>query len=114
MLASRAFGAACALLVTGCTLLAGPHQTSAQPSPGAVIAAARAAARDGKLPEPLEMTDVVEAHPVSPGDWVVCVRSSAPESAIYAVHFNADSVKETRLAVRIDPCWRQAYRQLLR
>jgi hypothetical protein len=114
MLAARVTAAICAMGVAGCTLLEGPREISAAPSSVATIAAVRAAAKDGKLPEPIEATDAVQAHPAAPGDWVVCVKSSAPDSAIYAVFFTGDQVKETRRPARVDPCWSQPYRQLAR
>jgi hypothetical protein len=64
----------------------------------------KTAAKDGKLSEPLEVTAVRQAHLLSPGDWVACVKSAAPGSARYAVFFNGETPKGARLAVQIDPC----------
>lgn len=104
------------VLAASCSLLErSPRpEPSAAPSITAAIVGARAAAKERKLPEPIEMTAARQAHPLSPGDWVLCVKSSAPDSAAHAVFFNADAVKGSRRAVQIDPCWNHSYQQLLK
>lgn len=88
-------------------------QVSAAPSIAATTAGAKTVAKERKLIEPLEFTAVRRAHPLSPADWVLCIRSSTPEGAArYAIFFNADAVKDSRIAVQIDPCWSEPYQPI--
>jgi hypothetical protein len=103
-------GALVSLFIAGCSSVDERTYTrSMPPSTQKVIESAKYAAAEAKLAAPIEMTPLQEAHPVSPGEWVVCIKSMTPESRRYAIFFNAEAHKATRLAVQIDPCWAEGY-----
>jgi hypothetical protein len=68
-----------------------------------------------KLPPPIEVSSIRAAHPISPSEWMVCVKSSAPDqSRPYAVFMRNNEMVAFRLAVLIDECDHEAYRPLVK
>jgi hypothetical protein len=81
-----------------------------------------AAARDGikkavteeKLTGPIEMSDLRETDH-GPGRFVLCIRgveSKYSRVGTYAVFFDNNDYKGSRISVMIDDCEKQAYRPL--
>ncbi len=86
----------------------GPAEKPA-PTAAAVSGSVRYAATAAKLPDPLEATALRRAAPIAPGDWIVCVRSRAPDRPpAYAVYFT-DTYKDFRRAVAVDGCDKDQY-----
>ena len=82
---------------------------SAAPSQADIAAGVASVAAQAKLAAPLETTALRPTHPIEPGDWVVCVRSTSPERPPpYAVFF-APKFKDFRSAVAIDECSKHPY-----
>jgi hypothetical protein len=50
------------------------------------------------------------AHPVSPGDWLVCLRSSDAQHRLrYALYFNGFTFVRSQIAVIADRCDAEDY-----
>src|SRR4051812_15211475 len=63
-----------------------------------------------KLPAPLLVSPLRAAHPISPAEWIVCLKSSAPdEHRRYAVFMRNNELIAVRLAVLIDNCDHEPY-----
>ena len=86
-----------------------PRTLSRPPTDAAIVASVRAAFTEAKFPGTPEASKLRAAHPVSPGDWLVCLKSSTPDQRLrYALYFNDKFVK-SQLAVQIDECDRETY-----
>jgi hypothetical protein len=98
-----------ALLCCGlaaCSSFEGAALDPVKPPEAAAIAAwVKQTAKEAKLPDPLEVSSPSEAAMVSPGPWMVCMRSGAPDQrSRYAIFFKNNDFLGSRLAVRIDGC----------
>jgi hypothetical protein len=68
-----------------------------------------------KLPPPIEVSSIRAAHPISPSEWMVCVKSSAPDqSRRYAVFMRNNEMVAFRLAVLIDECDHETYQPFVK
>jgi hypothetical protein len=70
------------------------------------------AATEEKITGPIEMSDLRETDH-GPGRFVLCIRSVEPKYkrvTTYAVFFDNDDYKGSRMSVMIDDCEKQAYR----
>jgi hypothetical protein len=66
--------------------------------------------RDAKLTGTPMVSRIYEANPVSPGDWLICLRgSSSPARDTYAVYFTGYTFVTAQRAVVVDRCDEQAY-----
>ena len=53
------------------------------------------------------------APPIAPTEWMICLKSDAPDQRLkYAVFFQDNVVKDYRIAVQIDQCDQEPYRPL--
>jgi hypothetical protein len=59
-----------------------------------------------------EVTLLRRAPPISPADWIACLRHSAEPP--YAMFFSSRSMVDYRVAVLIDECDKQSYAPLRR
>lgn len=63
-----------------------------------------------KLPPPIEVSSIRAAHPISPAEWMMCVKSSAPDQLRrYAVFMRNNEMVAFRLAVLIDRCEHETF-----
>jgi hypothetical protein len=99
-------------------------ENAAPPAPAA--APARPPAPDGKKLADLvnaafataKLTGAAEVSAVRPthdsqwGDWVFCIKGTAPSSPKYAVLVGHDAILEVRTSVVIDGCGQETYRPL--
>ena len=71
----------------------------------AVASAIRFAFAEAKLPGAPEVSPIRPAHPVSPGDWLLCLRSSdAKQPLRYAIYFTGSIHVRSQLAALVDGC----------
>lgn len=113
-----AFPCVAVLALTGCSFFtedaAAPAPINA-PEPAKAVEGAKRAATEAKLTEPLEVTSVRKADPLSPGPYIVCVRGAASEKTpryTYAVFFKNNDFVSSRMSVLIDDCEAQAFSHL--
>lgn len=70
-------------------------------------------AQQAKLPDPLEVSALRLAHPISPAPWIVCFKSGAPDQPRrYAIFFKGNDVVAIRIAVLVDRCAEEAFTPL--
>lgn len=70
---------------------------------------------EAKLPPPLEVSSIRAAHPISPAEWMVCLKSSAPDqSRQYAVFMRNNEFVAFRLGVLIDRCDHETYQPFVK
>jgi hypothetical protein len=103
--------AALVLAVTGC---AGPPRVPVGPPTDAVLNAMirHVFLAEMKLPGKPMVSKLRAAHPVSPGDWIVCLRSNLPEQKLtYALYFT-DKYILSQAAVQVDQCFQETYAPL--
>lgn len=85
-----------------------PPLSTTPPSPpsDAVIAAAVAAVFTmSKLPGTPEVSPIRATTLTEPGDWIMCLKSSAPDQPRrYAIFFAGNTHINNRIAVGIDNC----------
>ncbi len=89
-----------------------PYVPSAAPdlSNAKVIDQLRKVFAETKLPGTMLCSRPRPAHIVSPGDWLVCMRSSAPnEPSLYAIYFKGNDYVTSQRAVVVDRCDGEAY-----
>jgi hypothetical protein len=107
------------VLLGGCaTSTAGSSQMDAQayalPSMPTMTAATKGIAQavaEEKLTGPIEMSDLRQTDH-GPGRFMLCIRAVGPKdsrAATYAVFFDNDDYKGTRMSVIMDYCEKQAY-----
>jgi hypothetical protein len=85
------------------------------PDPETATKAAKKASNEEKLVGSVEVSGVREAHPVSPGPYILCIRGAESATALrrtYAVFFQNNDSKGTRMSVMIDGCEKQAFTPL--
>jgi len=57
-----------------------------------------------------EVSQIRPAHPVSRGDWVLCLRSSDPTQQLrYAIYFTGFTFVYAQMAVLVDRCDEETY-----
>ena len=96
-----------------------PASTYVPPSPptqNAIVTVATAAAADAKLAAPLQISAVRQTDHGGPGQYFICLREANPPSdkrqRYYAVFFDNDTSKGSRLSVIMDECETQAFSPL--
>jgi hypothetical protein len=99
------------LAQAGCSLSdAIPETPPSAPDAAAFGRMVEQAAREGKLPPPIEVSPLRAADPISPAPWMACVKSSAPDQLRqYAVFMRNNDVIAIRLSVLIDRCDSENY-----
>jgi hypothetical protein len=102
------------LAQAGCALSDGAAvipQTAPDAAAIALNVAAIAAA--AKLPPPIEVSAVRAAHPLSPAEWMFCMKSDAPDQVQrYAVFMKGKEVAGYRSGVLLDRCEDDTYKPL--
>ena len=90
-----------------------PPLSSTPPTPpsDAVVAAAVAAIfTASKLPGTPEVSPIRATALTEPGDWMLCMKSSAPDQPRrYAIFFEDNKHINNRIAVGIDHCDKETY-----
>jgi hypothetical protein len=89
-----------------------PEPKSAQPELSAIESSAKTVYTTAKLSGTLEISELRQAVPSAPADWIVCLRSNAPPARVYAMFFNGNTLASYRLAVLYDDCAREVYVQV--
>jgi hypothetical protein len=82
------------------------------PTVGATTKGIATAAAEEKITGPIEMS-VLRQTDHGPGGFIVCIRGMDPtfkRAAYYAVFFDNDDYKGSRMSVMIDDCEKQEYR----
>jgi len=102
--------AACSF--AGDTSIIKPYIEPSLPSLEAARTGVKQAAGEAKITGPIEMSDLRQADH-GPGSFMLCMRGLEPASGkirTYAVFFNNNDYKGSRLPVVLDDCERQNYR----
>ena len=100
--------AACSSLVIELPIISAPEPLKA-------VEGAKKAAAVEKLVGLLEISAVREAHPLSPGPYILCIRGGVSDTALrhtYAVFFKNDVYVGTRMSVMVDNCDAQVFAPL--
>ena len=85
------------------------------PDPAALGRIVESVSAQAKLPSPIEVSAIRVAHPISPAEWMVCLKSSAPDqSRRYAVFMRNNEMVAFRLGVLIDECDHQTYQPFVK
>jgi len=104
----RAFAVVVACLGAGACSGVLPYERSNAPGPTdrVVAQAVRSAFAEAKLSGTPEVSPIRAAHPVSPGDWLVCLRSSDTRQRRlhYAIYFTGSTHVRSQLAALVDRC----------
>lgn len=90
----------------------GAYVPSSMPTMAAAREGIQKAATEEKLTGPIEMSDVRE-NDHGPGRFVLCIRgveSIYRRVRTYAVFFDGDDYKGSRMSVMVDDCEKQDYR----
>jgi hypothetical protein len=100
------------LAQAACALSDGtPIVASNAPDAAAMARAIQQVATAEKLPPPLEVSDLRGAHPISPAEWMFCLKSMAPDQLKrYAVFMKNNDVVNFRTGVLIDRCDSENYK----
>jgi hypothetical protein len=99
------------LLLTSCGEVR-PYQVSNPPAASnpIVIRAVQNAFSEAKMPGTPQVSRIRAAHPVSPGDWRMCLRSSdSTHQARYALYFRGYEFVKSQGAVIVDRCGDEDY-----
>jgi hypothetical protein len=89
-----------------------PYVPPSMPTSAAANKGIAQAATEEKITGPIEMSDLRETDH-GPGRFVLCIRGVEPKYkrvTTYAVFFDNDDYKGSRMSVMIDDCEKQAYR----
>jgi len=102
------------LLLTSCGEV---RQYEVSNPPGAnnptVIGAVQGTFSQAKMPGTPQVSRIRAAHPVSDGDWRMCLRSSDPaHPARYALYFRGYTFVKSQGAVIVDQCGAEDYTPL--
>jgi hypothetical protein len=90
-----------------------PTAVSAPPDQKALAAKIEQVFTTTKLPGSPEVSAVHRAALIAPAEWMICLKSDAPDQRLkYAVFFKDNDVKDYRIAVQIDRCDQEPYRPL--
>jgi hypothetical protein len=101
-----------ASLLVGCTpdVPLTKYVPPSAPSPAKALEGARTAAEEEKLVGLIERSEVREADPpLGPGRYVLCLRGANNARRTYAVFFDNDEYKGSRMSVILDGCEKQAF-----
>jgi hypothetical protein len=104
------------LALTGCSFSEAVAPLSPNPpDPAALRKIVETASAQAKLPPPIQFSSVRAAHPISPAEWMICVKSSAADQpGRYAVFIRNNEVVAVRLGVLIDECDHQTYQPFVK
>jgi len=100
-----------ALLLSGCGSMQ-PYARSREPeASGEVVRKAiEQTFKAAKLTGTPMASRVYAANPVSPGDWLICLRgSNAPKRDTYSLYFTGYTFVTAQRSVLVDHCDEQAY-----
>jgi hypothetical protein len=102
------------LAVSGCAELLGtdsaqPPQAKAEPDKKKLAELVGNAFQMAKLSGPGEVSPLRATRAPQRGDWVVCIKSSAPDQTRYAVMIKDNAILDVRPAVVIDGCYNETY-----
>jgi hypothetical protein len=103
------------LLLTSCAGVA-PYQRSNPPQASSplVTSNVRAIFAQVKMPGTPQISGIFPAHPISPGDWLVCLRSSDTADRVrYALYFTGYTLVQVQRAVVVDRCDERSYSPLM-
>ena len=65
---------------------------------------------ENKLPGIPEVSPIRATQAPEPGDWIICLKSSAPDKPLrYAIFFEDNKYLKSRIAVSIDRCDNETY-----
>jgi hypothetical protein len=90
----------------------GAYTPSAAPdlTNAAVVDRIRKVFAETKLHGTMQVSRPRAAHLVSPGDWLICMRSSdRKESLLYAIYFRGNDYVTSQASVVIDRCEQEIY-----
>lgn len=99
---------------TGAVSTIAPYVPPSMPTMEAAVKGAKQAAVDAKLVAPIEMSELRETDH-GPGRFLMCMRGIESKSnrvVTYAVFFDNNDYKGSRLPVILDGCEKQSYRPL--
>jgi hypothetical protein len=103
----------CSVLAACTSGADGPATPAKDPDPPQIGFWANKTAEEAKLPGPLEVSPAHESRGSpgwSPGPWVVCLRSAAPDHPQrYAMFFRDNLRVDYRLALGIDRCGEETF-----
>jgi len=102
--------AAVSLAVGACSGV--PYQLSEAPkfSDPAVSGIVRTVFTESKLPGTGLISQIKAAHPISRGDWLLCMKSNDPaQTRRYALYFVGNKLVHWQLAAQVDACEDEAY-----
>jgi hypothetical protein len=105
---------ACFVLAACSSSVYNPPPVSA-PDPATATKVAKKASNEEKLMGTVEVSAVREAHPVSPGPYILCLRGAESATAprrTYAVFFKNNDYIGARMSVIIDSCETQPFTPL--
>ena len=91
-----------------------PEDVLPPPDAATALKGLKTAASEGKLAEPVEVSDPIRAPPNSSSPWLICVRSAKSEESkrlTYSAFFKKDYVS-SRWSVFVDRCGEQVYHPL--
>jgi hypothetical protein len=77
-----------------------------------VVESLKKIAVEAKLEEPLEISQPIEANPISLTPWIICLRSGASERAkklVYSVFFKNNEYVSSRPTAIVDHCEAQVF-----
>jgi hypothetical protein len=102
------------LAQAGCALSDGAAVVpQSAPDAAAIATSVAAIAAAAKLPPPIEVSAVRAAHPLSPADWMFCMKSDAPDQVQrYAVFMKGKELAGYRTGVLLDRCEDDTYKPL--
>jgi hypothetical protein len=92
-----------------------PPVVSIPPDTAAIAKIVEGVSAQAKLPPPLEISAIRAAHPISPAEWMICLKSSAPDqSRRYAIFMRNNEMIAFRLGVLVDECDHQIYQPFVK
>src|SRR5438105_512635 len=97
------------VLCVGLGACAVARTTPEAPNEAIIAAAVKTVFAETKLPGTPEISRIRAAHVVSPGDWIVCLKSSDPEKSLRYALFFTDKFVASKLAALVDRCDEETY-----
>jgi hypothetical protein len=110
----RVFVVLACLVLVACSSVSNLRPATA-PESEAATKAAKKASNEEKLVGSVEVSTVREAHPLSPGPYILCIRgaeSATKPRHTYAVFFKNNDDVGARMSVMIDSCENEAFTPL--